>query len=791
MIFGSALPARVQHWLRGAAAAAICGLGVYWLGQRLNLAYPIADWLVWRLAPIWGYTLLLNAACVAFGAFLARRLLQERELPALERLLQSMMLGLTAFVLALYVLGFLHLFKPVVALLLPAIFLVVGARDAGKLFDELLAWRSSVTPGRAWERILGSLAVAFAACAVLLLYLEALDTSAINFDATWYHLPIAQDYAREGRIVPFPGDNHRAFPHLTSMLHTWALLVPRLPILSQHWMLSLHLEFAIVLWRIVGVAALARFLLGGRDVRGLWACFFLFPSVFVYDQAIGGSADNFQGFFAVPVALAAARALRRFDVRWCALLGVALGGHVLVKYQGIYLFAAVVLAVAARAAFLGGRYWWRARRGGVREQDDAPRLLVRGVLALALAFTLVSSANFAKNAVFYRNPLYPFAQKVFTASTPQRVPGYYAETPVKDVFEPKQRGLARQTWAVRKLFEYPLETSNRALTKHRPYMGALFSLLLPCALLLPSRRRFGLVVGLGFVAFMVWANSAPNDRYLVSFVDLFIGTAAALIVEVWELGLIARLGLAPLVALQLVWGADAPLYYGRKQLVAALDMVSRGYEGRADDRFDTRSTQRQITRATPPNAVILARNYKGLLGLDRSVLMDIRGGQDYVSYARLTDTRQFFDLLKARGVTHLLYPKNQRRPVEWSNTILFTDLFVRYAERPRRFGKLWLGELPKTPPPSGTPFLVAVSGIRGLKDGVWAVEQLYFDPRSPERFSPRPRPRYPLSSLPEHAAQLQALVIGRRRPSELSEQEQAQFEQVESWDNEQLWLRRR
>ena len=152
--------------------------------------------------------------------------------------------------------------------------------------------------------------------AIVFLYLEALDVSAINFDATWYHFPIAQDYARAGRIVAFPGENHRAFPHLTSMLHTWALLVPGLPELTQHWMLSLASR--------VRDRALAHRRRGTLWRAGCWAgatcagcgppssCF---PSLFVYDQSIGGSADHFLGFFAVPVVLAAARALERFDVR--------------------------------------------------------------------------------------------------------------------------------------------------------------------------------------------------------------------------------------------------------------------------------------------------------------------------------------------------------------------------------------------------------------------------------------------------------------------------------------------
>jgi hypothetical protein len=74
---------------------------------------------------------------------------------------------------------------------------------------------------------------------------------------------------------------------------------------------------------------------------------------------------------------------------------------------------------------------------------------------------------------------------------------------------------------------------------------------------------------------------------------------------------------------------------------------------------------------------------------------------------------------------------------------------------------------------------------------VWAVEQLDFDPRSPRRFSPLPRPRFPLAEAQSHVENVQALLIGRRKLQALSQQQLSEFEQVESWDGEQLWLRRR
>ena len=46
-------------------------------------------------------------------------------------------------------------------------------------------------------------------------------------------------------------------------------------------------------------------------------------------------------------------------------------------------------------------------------------------------------------------------------------------------------------------------------------------------------------------------------------------------VKVWELGWPARVGLVAARALQLLWGGDAMLVYGKKQLNAGIDADRR------------------------------------------------------------------------------------------------------------------------------------------------------------------------------------------------------------------------
>jgi len=64
----------------------------------LNPIYPIAHWLFWTVAAMWGWDLYLSVSCASFGYFVLRRVLKLTELPRLETLSFSVTLGAIAFV---------------------------------------------------------------------------------------------------------------------------------------------------------------------------------------------------------------------------------------------------------------------------------------------------------------------------------------------------------------------------------------------------------------------------------------------------------------------------------------------------------------------------------------------------------------------------------------------------------------------------------------------------------------------------------------------------------------------
>jgi hypothetical protein len=416
------VPQRFPPWTKALLCTAFCALGVYVFAGVVDEVYPIDDWLVWPLGAVWLWCLVLNLALFAFGTLLTSRIVGENTLPPLEMAVTSTAVGVVGMGMLMYLAGFLGLLHAWFAVLVVGVMLGLGARPLARLTRRLGAELASMPrPRTLLEHVLTWTTVGWAAWCLTFLYLGSMTPDAINHDASWYHIPIAEDYARAGRIIPFPADYLRAMPHLMSLLYSWAFLVPGLPDRALRWMLTLHIEFSMVMWTLAAVAAGARWMLAGRRVPLLWATFLLFPGIYVYDLHIGGSADHFLGLFTVPCFLATVRAAERFETRRCVLLGVLCAGAVLTKYQALYLLAASAVILVPRWGWLlTVRVLHRSAtlRPRLRPAPTRPWALLTGPGSTALVGLLLTAPHFLKNVAFYRNPIYPFAQEVFTQSRP-------------------------------------------------------------------------------------------------------------------------------------------------------------------------------------------------------------------------------------------------------------------------------------------------------------------------------------------------------------------------------------
>ena len=99
--------------------------------------------------------------------------------------------------------------------------------------------------------------LAFGGLGVLQLWFTILTPQNASYDARWRHLPIAEHYVAQGGIARFgEGWVNGAQPQLASLLYSWAFSRPGA--VFDRVETAAHMELAIFLATLVGVAAIAR-----------------------------------------------------------------------------------------------------------------------------------------------------------------------------------------------------------------------------------------------------------------------------------------------------------------------------------------------------------------------------------------------------------------------------------------------------------------------------------------------------------------------------------------------------
>ncbi len=703
-------------------AASVCVAALVFHALELNGHYPLREWLVWRVALLWAYVLLFTAACVGIGQLVLVRVLRLAQTPLLESWLLAKAIGLVAFGLALYLAGAVGALHPAFAVGMPALFVAGTTKELRALVQRTATELREAPTGDRFARLVRRFGNAWALLALVVLYAIAFTPEAISLDAAWYHYPVAQDYANAGRLVAFPSEYNKALPHLDSLVYCWGFLLPGIE-RPFDWMLALHLEYAIVMWKLVGVGVGAQWLLGDVRSRGLWLGFFLSPMIFTFAHSVTGGAEHFVGLWAIPMLVATGRMLRDFDLRCAALLGVLSGGAILSKYQAIYMIAGcgtlivarwgwcVALALRGKAAFANDRLW------------RAPLL----VLGIGLA---VASPHFVKNLVFYGDPLYPFLQSKLPGVHPtHELADYLFHAKLGDPDNrPKLAGLARLTQAVRLFFDFTFSPHYVVVKQKWPVIGSLFTLLLPCLLLVRRTGRIWIAVWCSFVSIAVWANTYLQDRYLNAVAAIFCAVTVALVVKVWELGRLARCTLVPLVALQVVWGADAFVYSGKPLIESTLSLVRTGYEGvlAPADRYPYFRTFAEVNRLTYPDDQVLVRGTRKTLGIDRYTHRDVPWHQANLWYEPIHDVAGLWQHYRERGITHVAYLRNTHWSGNLHSTVLVDQLIVHGGGTRHPISGSWeLLALPKTAPEGDETIEVLVLDVRPLyDDGLYAAEDL-------------------------------------------------------------------
>jgi len=727
-VLGRVRLASSKLWLQLFALLASLG-GAAAMASLLHEKFPVDEWLFWTYAKLWFWQGVFSLACMSAGNTLLRRTVRTRA-DSTEHWLLSMALGVVVFVLAMYASGALGWYSPLLGLLLPAALTLAGLPD---LVESLwTVWRARQRPRPALG-IAARIAIGAGVIGAAFLYLQIATPDGIAYDATWSHLVIAEDYAREGGIVPFLAETPKNLPHLHSFVYTWGYLVPGFSELSLRWMMGQHLEFTLFLWTLVGVSAAVSWLTTRRNAHAAWSGMFLFPGFFVHDGNLGAGSDHVAAFFAPPLFLATARAFGALDVRWCALVGIFAGAALHTKFQCMYL---VLPALAA----LGGRCVWLAvgglRRKAYRTTNWAA--LWQGPLWIGVGTLVSFGPHLLKNWIYYRNPFYPLLLRAIRSSRP-----VFPDHP----WDPMVHALSSPDFATQ--FETALETMVDFAWKpqfrafgDQPVFGPLFTMMLPLLVLQALRRRRLLLgVFLAQCAVFAWGFVYKMDRNLQLVLPWLAALTAAGISVAWHGGLASRFAIVPLVGLQFAWGLKYAIAGGADRVRSTLSLVSN--ELHDPGKTSIKSYRRNYVdfgELLPPNALLLRHTAHIQLGINRNMLSDWAGWQYVIDYRKMRTARDVYLRYKELGITHMVW-NNYDFPCLKQEDVLFFAFTRRHANALAAPPGFVLWAMPEAPPPEEPAYEVVALGLFGYANGLYDIEQLHVfeEPRPDAKQYPRPR----------------------------------------------------
>lgn len=795
-------------------------------GATVHPYYPIQKWLFWVYARMWLWCALFAGACLSLGHLVLRALV-PRGLPLRERLAFTGAAGVLAFFYLMFVAGLLRLYGPVLAVALPVACIAAGAplwqKRARKVIRHLRAARSrGLAPG---ARPLPLWYFPVLVCGLLLVglvYFAILSPRNIAFDAYFYHLGLAQQYATEGAIRGAPeGWVPATIPHLASILYTWCFTLPGMS-LEEKILCAAHLEFVVFLFTLASIPLLVRWLVP-RDVKARtsmsWAAIALFPGILLYDSSLTVAADHIAALWGVPIYLAFRRAWRRLEIRPMLLLATLMAGAILTKYQTMYLLALPVLALIGRTAWLvlapRIRRW---RRKETLVPADEPRALrvIAGLAAAAGAGLLLTSAHWLKNWIWYGDPLFPYLLGTLS-------PGRWAPDTGRlfkdwnaslqlNAWTPKGTFLEKLLDTLRVVVVFPFQPHDwNKFHGHVPVFGSLFTLSVMFLPFVRGARRVWGLVGATLLGVFVWYWTMHQDRYLQVLVPWMAASLAAALILVWratadlrsKANVAARGLLVVLLCVQVIWGGD--VYFipghamtGRSPASVTSDLLGQGYAKKYDDRLTMTSGPFKIGRAKelPRNARILLHEDHLRLGLWRPVVMDIAGYQYGVRYDLLGSRAAVHDALRKLGVTHIVSRSGTSRAFDSLTADLrFFDYLMNAAVVVKGYGDFTLYRLPDKAPDASSHKLVAYLGCNKFyQPGLHDLDALNVRERQVQK--PPPMRAAKLKATADEAGWAAVLeradfaVTGDKCKPAVPSSALGDFTKMVSRTAETLWMRR-
>jgi hypothetical protein len=649
------------HWGRSLGVLAVGVIGIIAFYRAVAPHDPPQGWLVWRYLAVGA-----QAALFALGSLCGGHALLSLipvRLPVRERLVMSFALGVLSWALLTVVLGLLGLLGTVAFLGIPLVGILLGGLRLRREVARLFRLRAVLRPQR--ERLTDRLRRLFGVVCVFLIWVPLLTPANVTYDAMWYHLPLAEQYAAAGGLFRLEeGWFSGTMPHLSTYLYTWAFLSPSSKLFDSI-VLAAHLEFVIFLATLAFVPVLVDVLLPRPRLVASWPLLFLFPGVFLYDSALGCGADHVLAFWTIPFFLSLRRFWRRPNIGNAVLFGATTGAAALTKYQAVIFLIGPAVVVFLRLVWSMARLRW----------SDAGAMFLAAMSAL-----VVSSPHWLLNTMWHHNPIYPHLSSVF---------------PSVPLVEGVDTTVAEKAWIPKgtpfeKVKETLLATAQFGFESHdwitfhqeRPVFGSLFLVAVGFLPFLQRRRAVGALMALTWSAVPIWYWTHHQDRYLQAIVPLAAVAVGVALVGIWRRYGLARPAVAALAGFQVlhasdIWTLPAHATLSSAPVHSVVDLIASNKRSAPEELVDRHFAISRAQKVLPRTAKVLVHDVHIHLGLGRVAVRDHTSRQGAINWALLGSTRAAADQMENMGVTHLYWPGT---PTAWSS--IGDDLvFYRFAQR--------------------------------------------------------------------------------------------------------------
>jgi hypothetical protein len=578
----------------------------------------------------------------------------------------------------------------------------------------------------------------------------------VQFDSRWKHMSLAEDWVAWGGLRRRDeGWLFAARPHITTLLYTWAFLLPGARLFDK-MLLCAHLEFVIfALTTLVGIPALVRRLVPRADPRVVWAARFLFPGVLLYDSSLSAGADHIGALFGIPAALLLFRAWRRLELRPTLLLAAVLAAAVLVKETiALVLLPFPLLAIVVRSGMLAVAHF----RG--KATPEELRNAWRTPLLAAAAGVALTAPLWLENLIWYGDPLYPNLHRFFSPHPWSALAAYrfkygYQE---EQLWAPA-RNLKGLVETLQALVDYSFVPHDWKRFHHSvPVFGSLFTLLLVTLPFARGSRRLWALVAWVHLGIFAWFSVHHQDRYLQGLMPLMASATAALVLGVWRVRVwFVRLALGVLVGAQLVWGGDVAFFQthamARSPFKKSLDLLSAGFEKKYESRFAVQGTYQAIGKQLPPGARVLLHETNINLGTGVTTVLDNPGWQYAIDYGSAESPAAVTKIFQDLGVTHVFARTDKTKGKDsLAGDIRFMDFVLRRASRSKSVAAGVLVEVSAAPLGPFDDSVAMLSCGEDYQPGEYRVTDLATPPFGP-RMTALPLPRKP-ASIPDDAESL-------------------------------------